>query len=630
MLRRSLGLFALCASLVTGPATLGADAPTTRPATLFNPARHMRVAEVKPGQKGYVRTVVSGTKIDQFDVEVVSILRNQFGPGRDVVLIRCKGDFMEHVGSVAGMSGSPVYLVDDAGNARMIGAYAYGWDLQKDPLAGVQPIEYMTQLVPSALPAEIVGAGESKGLQTRARWSLLDAGVVPAFDRFAKERPLGVSTLTPRAATDASGLRPLAIPLAASGLTPRAAELLNQLALPAGLKPLVAPGSAPDPAAPATKIEPGSVLVASLISGDLDMTGLGTCTDVIGDRVLAFGHPMFGDGSASVPFGGGSVNLIVPMLTASFKVGAGGPLQGTLDRDSEVGIAGTIGSKAITFPVTVNVRTAQGETRVYHFQSAIHSQMTPMLTAVATFNCVTAGGELPEENTLTYGYTMRFANGRELHAAGQIPSTVGTPVDFAREMMGPLTLALANPFERVLPTSVEVNLEVTPGVNQSEVVTAAADRTKYEPGDKVRLDVELRRYHGEKEIRPITFDLPADLKPGDYSLQLLDAGANLRADAAANPQKLLIENANELFDALQSVTLNSAKPKLFLRLSREPEGLSIGRTALQRLPGSRRIVYAQLGRADVQPVAESIITEVPADGFVVADIQVPIKVAKKK
>ena len=34
----------------------------------------------------------------------------------------------------------------------MIGAFAYGWPLTKDPIAGVQPIEYMLDL-PTTQPA---------------------------------------------------------------------------------------------------------------------------------------------------------------------------------------------------------------------------------------------------------------------------------------------------------------------------------------------------------------------------------------------------------------------------------------------------------------------------------------------
>src|ERR1700735_2301559 len=113
--------------------------------SLFDPARHMHVSEVRPGMTGYGLSVFQGTKIERFDVEVISFLRN-FNPKYDVVLIRCHGANLEHTGPIAGMSGSPIYLRDDAGRDRIIGAFAYGWQLQKAPIAGVQPIEYMLRL----------------------------------------------------------------------------------------------------------------------------------------------------------------------------------------------------------------------------------------------------------------------------------------------------------------------------------------------------------------------------------------------------------------------------------------------------------------------------------------------------
>src|SRR5256885_10959473 len=123
--------------------TVSACAPLLRADTpLFDPARHMRVSEVKPGMKGYGLSVFSGTKIERFDVEVVSILKN-FNPKYDVVLIRFSGQNLERIGPIAGMSGSPIFLKDEVGRERMIGAFAYGWPFQKESLAGVQPIEYM-------------------------------------------------------------------------------------------------------------------------------------------------------------------------------------------------------------------------------------------------------------------------------------------------------------------------------------------------------------------------------------------------------------------------------------------------------------------------------------------------------
>src|SRR2546421_8836376 len=116
--------------------------PASTVPSLFDPARHMRVSEVRPGMKGYGLSVFSGTKIERFDVEVISVLRN-FNPKSDAVLIKCRGQNLEQTGAVAGMSGSPIFLKDETGRERLIGAFAYGWPMTKEPVAGVQPIEYM-------------------------------------------------------------------------------------------------------------------------------------------------------------------------------------------------------------------------------------------------------------------------------------------------------------------------------------------------------------------------------------------------------------------------------------------------------------------------------------------------------
>ena len=145
MFRRLPALLLFCVLALTASSGRAESMP------LFDPARHMRVSEVRPGMKGYGLSVFYGTKIERFDVEVISILKN-FNPKSDVVLIKFSGDNLEHNLAIAGMSGSPIYLYDGTGKARMIGAFAYGWQLQKDPIAGVQPIEYMLKLPESGGP----------------------------------------------------------------------------------------------------------------------------------------------------------------------------------------------------------------------------------------------------------------------------------------------------------------------------------------------------------------------------------------------------------------------------------------------------------------------------------------------
>jgi hypothetical protein len=170
-------------------------------ASLFDPARHMHISEIKPGMKGYGLTVFRGTKIEKFDVVVVDIIKN-FNPKYDVILIRCPQEFLKDTGPIEGMSGSPIFLYDDSGRARMAGAFAYGWAFSKDCLAGAQPIQYMLQL-PTSHPVKQTGhnvmAANSAANSGRPRWSL---DQVPQWNHPTRSRTVREQFNLPPAASN--------------------------------------------------------------------------------------------------------------------------------------------------------------------------------------------------------------------------------------------------------------------------------------------------------------------------------------------------------------------------------------------------------------------------------------------
>ena len=111
-------------------------------ATAAAPPPTMAPDQLRAGMKGYGLTVVKGTKIDRFDVEIIGVLPNAL-PKQDMILIRCSGLEFNRYGIVAGMSGSPIFVVDDKGQDRLVGALSYGFQFNKDPVAGVTPIGNM-------------------------------------------------------------------------------------------------------------------------------------------------------------------------------------------------------------------------------------------------------------------------------------------------------------------------------------------------------------------------------------------------------------------------------------------------------------------------------------------------------
>src|SRR5262245_23469187 len=167
------------------------------------------VDDIREGMTGVGRTVLKGTKLEEFRFEVLGVLRNT-SPGRDMVLARLSGLELEKTGVIAGMSGSPVYI-----DGKLLGAVAYAWPFGKEPIAGITPI---TQMI-------AYGDAHDRKACCEPR-------------RVGLRQPLDINGRTIDEVTVASGhegtespeglwLVPLRTPLAATGFTPHSVALLG-------------------------------------------------------------------------------------------------------------------------------------------------------------------------------------------------------------------------------------------------------------------------------------------------------------------------------------------------------------------------------------------------------------------
>ena len=115
--------------------------------------RLMPIEEVRPGMMGTGRTVFSGSKLEDFSVEVLGVLKNVIAPNRNLILARLSGGPLARTGVIAGMSGSPVYI-----DGRLVGAVSYALgQFATEPIAGIRPIEEMVDR-----------AGDGRANQTQA------------------------------------------------------------------------------------------------------------------------------------------------------------------------------------------------------------------------------------------------------------------------------------------------------------------------------------------------------------------------------------------------------------------------------------------------------------------------------
>src|SRR5829696_1810204 len=95
--------------------------------------------DVRPGMVGVGRTVFAGTKLEDFKVEILGVMRNVLAPKRNLILARLEGGPLAKTGVIAGMSGSPVYI-----DGRLVGAVSYSLgQFATEPIAGITPIAEM-------------------------------------------------------------------------------------------------------------------------------------------------------------------------------------------------------------------------------------------------------------------------------------------------------------------------------------------------------------------------------------------------------------------------------------------------------------------------------------------------------
>jgi hypothetical protein len=518
----------------------------------------MTVDQLKPGMKGTGRSVFSGTEIQEFGVEVVDVM-HQVWPRGDLILCRLSGQGLEESGVVAGMSGSPVYI-----DGKLIGAVAYAWSFAKQPLAGVTPAAQMLRI-----------------------WDEQDRSGSPGGSRSG--RSSGNSGL--------AGLSALPLPVALSGFTPALAEVIEPALKEFGLSPVGAAGTASSATWDTSGLVPGAAVGVALIDGDVRLSGIGTLTCREGNRILAFGHPMFQAGNVQMPMVGGVIHLVLPSVASSFKLfSATGPI-GTINQDRLAGIGGEIGPVPEMLPVLATVSSPSGRD-TYRFRIIELEDLAPVLAAVGLTDIVYQTEGSLEEMTLASRMTVRFRPPATVNRQSSIvnPSDLvvehrfsGTDpaADLFRTAKNELDLLFGNRFLPAPIAAVEFDLSFKPGRNLAYLLSARPDRARVRPGDTVRITLGLRDYRGDDSELVIAVAIPGTTPEGKLRIVIAPRDSLLVFEAMRAPAKLV---PGSFADLLELFSQTGRENELVIAGFSERPGLTLGDKELPAPPPSLRSV----------------------------------------
>ncbi len=606
---------------------------------------YMTTDELRPGMKGYGKTVLSGTNIQTFNVEVISVVHNSFYAKQDVILVRCSGLNLENTGIIGGMSGSPCYIRDDQGRERMIGAVAYGWSFNKEPICGVQPIAQMLEVGDVRKPRpETQPAGSSK--PTTASASARQSGGIPLEDWIARassepipsdcrlsvlNRPgLRSANETSGPATDLQGLRPLDIPVSVSSLTKESMTFLERWCGRRGLTPVAAAGAASPPAVDPDKVrlEPGSTLCIALITGDLSMEALGTCTTVIGDKVLGFGHQFFAEGDVEYPLATGYVHTVIPSVLRSEKMGGALKVVGTLWGDESTAISGTIGKPPAMVPVEVTVNDIRGK-RTYRYEVLYQDYSTATFLSLCVMESVYAHNDLPRDHSVRHRVEVDLGD-LGTYTSANFSTRRGTS-EMTSDLMYPLDSLLNPPLvEKARIRKARVEVDIEDRARSAQIYHASLPKKVYKPGETVTATVRWSHYRKEPmyTYESYSMKLPEDIPDGDYDLTLCSVAGHLSALRSEKPHLFRAETLSEALAAFNMMGSFSGD-RLYMRLGLKQGGMSYKQLEMPDLPASRRKILSDSKlTGDLGVYSEALVVEHKTDFVADGKQTLPLQVKR--
>ena len=570
----------------------------------------MSLSEVAPGMQGEWKSVVSGTQVESFPLEVLGIAKNFIGPKRALIICQATGPRFKQIGLVQGMSGSPVYI-----ESRLVGAYAYGFSWSKDQsIIGVTPIEQMLEVLEDYPPLEVGAAGSPEVLVEQ--WRSNRRGEP------GETRDWRITESDGRLDKNEFGalFQPVPTPLLVSGISERTLSSFRGEFERVGLEVLRAPsGSASEDAE--FSLEPGSSVAAVLMNGDINAAFTGTVTYRDGDTLLAFGHPIDQMGRVQLPMAGAEIITIVQTLPASFKISNTGPLVGSIYQDRLSAVAGRIGEPPPLLPYRIGIRAEDGRRRQYMGNLLEHQSLTPLCAGLVLLQSIYGTMESSEEQTL-------FMKGRiELDEYGSVEfedvSTGPTGgLDLVFSIVERMQQLLGNPFHLPALSDIAFDIELRDEWLVSGLRSVQMKNRRVKAGEQIEIVVSLYNYRNEPSQHWVTLPVPKGLKSGqELAVLVADAAEAERVDGIRDTVVTSVEDIIAQWGGTRS------RQAVYVMLLQESPGLRFEGNNMFDLPPSIQALYMSPGNNIIAQTLKEVRlaeTEIPVEGEFQGTFRLPV------
>ncbi|WP_302271641.1 SpoIVB peptidase S55 domain-containing protein [Brachyspira aalborgi] len=513
------------------------------------------MSEITEGMEGVGYTVIHGTNVEPFKVKVISILRKMWH-GSDAILIELEGLNLEHSGTVAGMSGSPIYF-----DGKIAGALAFGWNYAKDPIAGVTPIEEMYKLYNDTNASKVASISKNS-LQTPLMFSGFNGDSFLEYSDKFKEM---------------------------------------------GFYPMQAGGSISD-INQSGKFLFGDSVAIVLIDGDFSIAGVGTVSHTDDEKFLLFGHSMWSKGRLRAPVSRAYINHIVASTASSFKIGAAySNYLGYTVYDGTFGVSGVYGEvpENTMIPVNLQVEDQSFLNKDFNFRVLNDPTYFSYLLSMAIYTAVTSSAGSDEDGVFSVSYEIETDYFEEPYKVTDRILSYSSKDVFKtaiEQLIAPVDFFIYNNFNRVGIKSIKLSIKRS-NLEYAFLNDITLLEPKAKAGDTIHLRVGITPYGKEKTYINIPVKLPVNLTTDIYSIYAANEYIYNYAERLFMPNKYKIRSLDDVM-RIYGKSYDDKALKVWLYSS--ARGVQIGKDSFPMLPISKYGVMANNYTSDKASVINAI------------------------
>jgi len=256
-------------------------------------------------------------------------------------------------------------------------------------------------------------------------------------------------------------------------------------------------------------LKPGDAVGVMLVSGDLQLGGTGTVTHIDGNRVYAFGHPMYNLGPTDYPMTRAYVYTVLPSLFSSMKLSSTGEIIGTIVQDRATAIAGTLGPGPRMLPITLTLDSTRAAQRTFHFGVVNDQLFGPLMTYASVLNAL--GSYERQYGAMTFSVKGKTTlKKHDPITYDNVFSGDQAPINAAAYLVAPITYLMGNDYEKVDVESIDIAIATAEEPKTATLERVWVDDPRPRPGRSIPVKVMLRTYRGEEVVKTVPIDIPSN------------------------------------------------------------------------------------------------------------------------